>query len=597
MAALALAPAALAGSPLPTTTVGAAPHLTNQQAIDIFLHDGPVVRWLSRYPPNPITDATYKSGAWTVNVWSGAAGEVATGTVDDGSSYVTSAWVGPQVAWTMARGTPGAFGGTKINSYPVWLAFCAIFLIGLVDWRRLVSLRNLDLLVLLFFSVSLWYFNHGHVFASTVLAYPGLAWLLARCVLIGRTGGGVRGAAVWPVWVLAGAAIFVGGFRIGLNVRSSNVIDVGYSGLIGADRIAHEQSPYGHFPIEGARPACGPADQNGEIRDRIQTNGRCETADPTGDTYGPVAYEAYLPGYWLFGWSGKWDTLPAVHATSILWDVVCVLGLVFVGRRFGGAKLAATLAFAWVAWPFTQYVSNSNTNDAIMPAFLIWGFYAATSRSARGALLALASWTKFGALLLLPLWWGYPDARPLRPPLRFVVAFVVVTLLVFFPLYFEPSLSHALHVFFDRTIKIQIDRHSPFSLWDWGQYHARGLPDLRWLQHVLEGVLVVFVVALAWWPRRRSAIQLAALSAAVLIGFEMVLTHWSYLYLPWFFPFAAFALLADRNAHGLAAERAPVAVALDERALDPDAAGGGLEADGHPGDEPPNGALRDAADD
>jgi hypothetical protein len=35
-----------------------------------------------------------------------------------------------------------------------------------------------------------------------------------------------------------------------------------------------------------------------------------------------------------------------------------------------------------------------------------------------------------------------------------------------------------------------------------------------------------------------------ALSAAVLIGFELVLTHWFYLYLPWFFPFVVLALLA-----------------------------------------------------
>ena len=126
------------------------------------------------------------------------------------------------------------------------------------------------------------------------------------------------------MWVLIGATVFLAGFRIGLNVRDSNVIDVGFSGVIGAERIADGQSPYGNFPIEGDRPACGPADANGEIRDRIQTNGRCEAADAHGDTYGPVSYEAYLPGYLVFGWSGKWDTLPAAHATSILWDLLCI---------------------------------------------------------------------------------------------------------------------------------------------------------------------------------------------------------------------------------------------------------------------------------
>jgi hypothetical protein len=37
---------------------------------------------------------------------------------------------------------------------------------------------------------------------------------------------------------------------------------------------------------------------------------------------------------------------------------------------------------------------------------------------------------------------------------------------------------------------------------------------------------------------------MAALTAAVLIGFELVLTHWFYLYLPWFFPFVVLALVA-----------------------------------------------------
>ena len=40
---------------------------------------------------------------------------------------------------------------------------------------------------------------------------------------------------------------------------------------------------------------------------------------------------------------------------------------------------------------------------------------------------------------------------------------------------------------------------------------------------------------------------LAALTAAILIGFELTLTHWFYLYIPWFFPFVAFVVLAPRR--------------------------------------------------
>ena len=114
------------------------------------------------------------------------------------------------------------------------------------------------------------------------------------------------------------------------------MIDVGYAGVIGAHRIAKGVVPYGNFPREDDLKACGPADSAGEIRDRIQDNGRCESANPLGDTYGPVAYAAYLPGYWIRGWSGKWDKLPAVKLTTVIFDLLCLIGMGLVGLRFGG---------------------------------------------------------------------------------------------------------------------------------------------------------------------------------------------------------------------------------------------------------------------
>jgi hypothetical protein len=334
---------------------------------------------------------------------------------------------------------------------------------------------------------------------------------------------------------------------------------------VGAERISAGEAPYGNFPVEDSLKACGPADQDGEIRDRIQTNGRCESANPQGDTYGPVAYEAYLPAYLLFGWSGKWDSLPAAHAASIAFDVLSLIGLALVGFRFGGLRLAVTLAFAWAAWPFTQYVSSSNTNDALPPLFLIWGFWLVTSSFARGVFSALAGWTKFAPLLVAPLWASYPDAlaRP-REKLVFLGGFLLATAAAFSVLLLEPSPLHAVHVFYDRTIKFQIGRHSPFSIWDWKQYGA-GYPDLHLVQRALQVLLVIGAIAVYFLPRRKTARQLAALTAALLLGFELVLTHWFYLYLPWFFPFVAFvALTAERET--VPAE-APVPREHDGRAL------------------------------
>jgi hypothetical protein len=540
--------AALLAAP---SAAAAEARLTETSATNAFLRQEKVADWLDRYPASGIVkDATFdaKDGDWTVHVWWEEAGEIATGKVDDATGRVTEAWTGPQVAWKMARGYEGAFGGKTLNRTEVWLAFCVLFLLGLIDWRRPLSLRTLDLFVLLSFSASLWFFNRGDVFTSMPLVYPAFAYLLARMIWVGLRGRSpsVR-AAFWPVWLLAAAAVFLSGFRIGLNLEGSNVIDVGYSGVVGAHRIVNGEMPYGHMPVQGNLKACGPADAEGEIRERIQTNGRCESSNERGDTYGPVAYLAYVPGFLALGWSGKWDSLPAAHFTSIALDLLVLLGLALVGRRFGGLPLAATLAFAWATYPFTQYVSNSNTNDALMPLLLVWGFWLVSSPWARGIFSALAGWTKFGVLLVAPLWAGYPEAvrfrRP-RGPLLFAAGFAAATLAAFSILLLEPDPAHAARVFWDRTLGWQLSRESPFSIWDWGQYHAAGIPDLRLVQLPLIGLVVAGAVALAFYPRRRSPLQLAALTAAILIGFEIVLTHWSYLYLPWFFPFVAFAVLA-----------------------------------------------------
>jgi hypothetical protein len=540
-----------------------AARLTSEQAIAKFVADPKVAAWLDRYPPRPTTDATYEAavGDWTVKVWSGRAGEIALGRVDDLTGRVEEHWTGPQVAWKMARGGAGAFGGKTLNRPVVWLTFCAVFLLGLVDWRRPLRARNLDLLALLSFTVSLRFFNDGDVFTSVPLAYPPLAWLLGRMLWIGFRGRPERASKpVWPVWLLAGAAVFLAGFRVGLNVEAQRtVIDVGYAGVIGAQRITNGEMPYGNMPIQGSLEPCGPADATGEIRERVQTNGRCESSNDRGDTYGPVTYLAYVPGYLAFGWSGKWDTLPAAHATSILFDLLAMLGLALVGLRFGGVQLAGTLAFAWAAYPFTQYVSNANSNDAIMPALLIWGFWLSSSAWARGAAVALAGWTKFAALLLAPLWLTYrPPAQdvdeaepvaergtglPRLPGLgAFAAAFAVATVAAFSVLLLEPNPLHAAQVFSERTLGFQLDRESPFSLWGWGQYHAAGIPDLHLVQAGLEMALVALALGLAFRPRRKGPLELAAFTAALLLGFELVLTHWFYLYIPWFFPFVVVAL-------------------------------------------------------
>jgi hypothetical protein len=454
--------------------------------------------------------AAYEKGPfnWQVSYFDRAGHEIAQVLIADASGRVLEAWTGFQVAWTMARGYPGAF-GRKVNALYIWLPLCLLFVAPFFDRRRPLRLLHLDLLVLVLFSVSLAFFNDGEVGRSVPLAYPPLLYVLARMLWIGLRGRGTAAAgalrlAVPASWLAIGV-VFLIGFRVGLNVTNSNVIDVGYSGVIGAHQLVDGKPLYGHFPAD----------------------------NPHGDTYGPFAYEAYVPFERTLGFSGRWDDLPAAHGAAIVFDLLCVALLFLIGRRVRGPTLGVALAYAWVAYPFTLYVTESNTNDALVAALLLAAVLAASSPSARGALGALAGMTKLAPLALAPLLATHgPQRRPLRSFIVFALAFAAVAALAL-----EPALTHGtLRTVYDRTVTYQATRGSPFSVW--GLYGGIG-----WLQTATQLAAVALALAVAVLPRRPDVIGLAALAAAVLIALQLGVTHWFYLYIPWFFGLAIIALL------------------------------------------------------
>jgi len=457
---------------------------------------------------------------WQVSYFSrGGKKEIGQVLIDDLSGRVLEQWTGFQVAWTMARGYKGAF-GRHVNALYVWLPLCVLFLVPFVNFRRPFSMLHLDLLVLLSFSVSLAFFNNAHIYASVPLAYPPLLYLLARMLALlrrGRRGGGPPPVAplrlLLPLPWLALAVVFLLGFRIGLNVTDSNVIDVGYAGVIGADRIVKDKPLYGSYPSDNER----------------------------GDTYGPVNYEVYVPFEQTFGWSGTWDDLPAAHAAAVFFDLLCVALLFLLGRRMRGPTLGVALAYAWVSFPFTLFALESNSNDELVAALVLATLLAASYRSklepgARGVLAALAGLSKLAPLALAPLLAahglrGLPASRRRWALTLFVLAFAGTAALAFIP-----ALSHdSLRTIYERTIAYQSDRGSPFSVW--------GLYGLGGLEQIAEGAAVALALLLAILPRRGDIVGLAAACAAVIIATQLGIEHWFYLYIPWFFGLVMLALL------------------------------------------------------
>jgi hypothetical protein len=105
---------------------------------------------------------------WQVSYFKGGV-ERAQLTIDDRTGAVLESWTGPQVAWKMARGYPGAFAGTLSAPY-IWLPLCVVFLVPFVWWRKPGRMLHVDLLVLLAFGASHYFFNKGEIDKSVPLA-------------------------------------------------------------------------------------------------------------------------------------------------------------------------------------------------------------------------------------------------------------------------------------------------------------------------------------------------------------------------------------------------------------------------------------------
>jgi hypothetical protein len=303
--------------------------------------------------------------------------------------------------------------------------------------------------------------------------------------------------------------VFLTAFRIGLNLADSNVIDVGYAGVIGADRIADGDHLYG----DGF---------SGDVE--------------RGDTYGPVGYLLYVPFEQALPWSGRWDELPAAHGAAISFDLLALGGLLLLGRRLrpgrDGTALGVVLGYAWVAYPYTAFVVESNSNDTLVAVACVGALLAATlareraSAGAAAVAIGLGTAAKFVTAALVPLF-----AR--RAPLVFAGALVLVLAFTVVP--FIPD--GGIRELYDRTVGYQASRPSPFSIW--GQVDSLG-----WLQGLTKLGAAGLAVAAAFVPRRPDLRQTAALGAAILIAVELTATHWFYLYVVWFVPFVLVTLFA-----------------------------------------------------
>lgn len=505
--------------PLPLHRVTGSPNvaprgfrLTPERATAIADHSGPIADESAQ--DGYLRTEIYERGddEWQVDYFTKDGEKVAEAIIVDSDGSVLGAWHDQQLGAELARGYSGAI-AQKVNAPYVWLLLSVLFVVPFLDPRRPWRAVHADLLVLVGLGASLYFFNRGNVKLSVPLTYPVLGYFGLRMLSAGLWPRERDGPLVprVPIRWLAWAAIALALGRAALNIVDSHVIDIGVAGVIGADHITG-----GHALYEGTfSPGI----------------------DLRGDVYGPFNYLAYVPFELIWPWHGTWGSVPAAHAASITFDLLTAAGLYALGPRLRGGEdgrsLGVAMAFAWLACPWTLYAMNANANDGLVAMLAVGAMLAIASPSGRGLFVALAAAAKFGPAALAPLFATGTGERRTGSWLIFGAVFAVVIAVLFLP--FIPD--GGIREIYDRTLGYQASRSSPFSIW--------GLaPSLDFLRTLVRLGSVVLAVGVAFYPRSRSPIQVAALAAAVTIAIQLGATHWFYFYVVWFLPFVLVASFA-----------------------------------------------------
>jgi hypothetical protein len=413
---------------------------------------------------------------------------------------------GIDIGWPLLLGEKGVI-GRQLNAPYVWLPLCLIFLLPFVDPRRPLRLLHLDLAALLGFGISQFFFTRGEPDISVPLVYPFLLYFVARAAWAGFRPAQRRGPLMPYVSTrfLAGGVVLLVALRIAFGVFGSQSFDIGTAGAIGADRIEHGLTLY----VDN---------------------------DAHGDTYGPVNYLMYVPAELAFPFSPQHVAAPKVATLSF--DVLILIGLFLLGRglRPGaqGRRLGAGLAWAWAAFPYSALILAADTNDMLVPLFLIYALVFLRSPPARGALAALGTMAKFAPGLVAPVLLvgrGPFRRREVLPAAAVYVAICIGLIVLFLP-------SGGVREFWNTTLGFQLGRSSPLSIWDRS-------PGLDWLKPVFIALAAGLAVVAAFLPRRRSVGQIAALCAAILAAAQIPGSYWLYFYVAWFAPLLFVALFEE----------------------------------------------------
>lgn len=408
--------------------------------------------------------------------------------------------------------------GNETIQHGLVLFAAALLFLLLLAQRPFASLRNADLAALAALTFTIWTLNERLFSWTMLLGVTLMAYLLVRC-LMAAARAEERAAPKFLVrfgdnegrvlrWIVGS----VGVLAVLVTIPGGAVGDVSQASMSGATQILEGRIPYGNI-------------MDGVVH---------------GDTYPLFAYLLYAPAALIWPVRDLFDNLDGGLWIAAIALLAGAAAMYRSGRDAADEQFGLRHAAAWMLFPPTLVAASAGSNDLATAALIAWALATFTHAARTSSWISAAAWAKVAPVFVLPLWLarfrGAELKRALIPPIVLTIAMLALLL----ALGGIDGVSKMIE-----AIAFQSDRGAQLSFWV-----VTGTPALQIIVQA-AGFALAAAGAVAVWRSTSlasSIVRVSALSAAVLLIFQIGASYWSYAYVPWVYPLIAVALLWPQGA-------------------------------------------------
>lgn len=407
--------------------------------------------------------------------------------------------------------------GYEVNE-PTWFYLSFLLIVAIFfRFKRVWSLRNLDLLLLLLISPGLLLVGHP------LTQSAGYAWLFSCSGL----------------WTLR--CLFDGWFdkrpKLEPNLNSQGLLFLTICAF-GFLMIRAMREPPAETGLAAVREAQALLQQSDLPKAQETSDDLKELLANTGPTTPLITAPVMSTSRSLIdaGVITSRDPLSqfslveriTVRMVTILSHVAVLLGLFYIGHRiFSDYLTGLSMATIYLLLPCTAY-SVGEINHVLPAAFIVWALAFANQARTSGILLGLACGTMLFPIFTLPIWMAY---QPRQKLMQFTLAFFATCGILLTSVYLSSPDTLAFTQQTVGSIDLRLLSFDDQTYQDgfWTQLHP------AWRIPVIVS-FIVLVIVLTFWPIRKSYEILISHTAAIIVATQFWYPQQGGIYVLWYLP-------------------------------------------------------------